>query len=175
MIPIQDEFIAMILPTLKQKRIKEMKQYIQHGTISCYQHSIAVAYYSFLFIRKLHIRCDEAALVRGALLHDYYLYDWHEKADWHRWHGFHHPNTALRNASCDFALNRREKEIIRKHMWPLTIVPPTCREAWIVNTVDTMSSVIEFLMNKRPFHALENKWFAHSSIIEARLHNSNIK
>lgn len=167
---LQAEFISMIMPLIKQKRIEEMKQYIQHGSVNCYRHSVAVAYYSFLFIRKLHIRCDEAALIRGALLHDYYLYDWHEKAEWHRWHGFHHPNTALHNANGDFLLNEREQEIIRKHMWPLTLIPPTCREAWIVNVVDSISSIMEFLMNRRPFHALEDKWFAHSTIIEDRLH-----
>ncbi len=167
--PIQEEFHTKIAPLLKQKRIAEMKQYIQHGSISCYQHSIAVAYYSFLIIRKLRIRCDESALIRGALLHDYYLYDWHEAADWHRWHGFRHPNTALRNASCDFTLNKCEQDIIRKHMWPLTIIPPTCREAWIVNIVDTVCSIMEFIMNKKPFHFLEHRWFPHFMIVETRL------
>lgn len=168
MTPLQAEFCSLLLPLLSQKRIGEMKQYIQHGSISCYQHSIAVAYYSFWLVRKLHIHCDEAALVRGALLHDYYLYDWHEKADWHRWHGFHHPHVAFLNAEHDFQLTQREREIIRKHMWPLTVIPPTCREAWVVNLVDTLSSIMEFLMKRRMFHGLESRWFAHSQMIEKR-------
>lgn len=36
-------------------------------------------------------------------------------------------------------------EIIRKHMWPFTIAPPTCREAWIVTAADKYCSLPEML------------------------------
>ena len=38
-----------------------------------------------------------------------------------------------------------EKDIIKKHMWPLTIVPPVCREAWIVTMADKYCSLMETL------------------------------
>ena len=72
-----------------------MDAFIQHGNTSCLSHCIAVAYVSFSLARKLHIRCDETSLIRGALLHDYFLYDWHEKNAGHQWHGFHHAKKAL--------------------------------------------------------------------------------
>jgi len=162
--PLHTEFYTCIQTLLQEKQVMAMRNYTQHGTINCLEHSVAVAYYSFWFVRKLHIRCDEAALIRGAMLHDYFLYDWHEKADWHKWHGFRHPKFALQNAAADFDLSKREMEIIRKHMWPLTLIPPTCREAWIVNGIDTLSSIMETFMDKRPFSGLKDRWFAHNRL-----------
>ena len=81
-------------------------------------------------------RLDEEKLVRGALLHDYFLYDWHQKDPSHRLHGFRHPKTALGNAQRDYYLNWKEKNIIARHMFPLIPVPPQCREAWIVCLAD---------------------------------------
>lgn len=162
---LQLEFDQLIKALLQEQRIQEMNNYIQHGSITCLKHSIAVAYYSLWLVRKAHIKCDEHALVRGALLHDYFLYDWHDAEDWHKWHGFRHPKFALQNAKSDFILTKREEDIIRKHMWPLTIIPPRYREAWIVNGMDTCSSIVEVLMEHKPFHGLEKRWF-HLSYID---------
>ena len=85
------------------------------------------------------------ALVRGALLHDYFLYDWHEKDASHRWHGFHHPAAALKNASADFGLSPRERDVIAKHMFPLTLRPPRFRESWIVCLADKWCALEETL------------------------------
>lgn len=111
-----------------------------------------VARYSLLISEKLKISCNKRDLVRGALLHDYFLYDWHDKNHVNplRLHGFHHPGIALRNAGKEYVLSDREKDIIKKHMWPLTIVPPMCREAWIVTAADKYCSLLETLRLRRP-------------------------
>lgn len=130
---------------LQSPNFRSTRSYIQHGNMTVYNHCINVAKYSVAISRKLHIPCNQRALIRGALLHDYFLYDWHDKE--HRGiqnlHGFYHPGIALTNASREYRLTLREKEIIRKHMWPLTVVPPTCREAWIVTTADKWCSLLE--------------------------------
>ena len=41
------------------------------------------------------------------------------------------------------------KDIIKKHMWPLTIIPPACREAWIVTAADKYCSLLETLKLRR--------------------------
>ena len=81
--------------------------------------------------------------MRGALLHDYFLYDWHEKDPEHRLHGFHHPSTALKRASEDFRLSELERDIILHHMFPLTLFPPRSREAMIVCVVDKWCGIYE--------------------------------
>ncbi len=49
----------------------------------------------------------------------------------------------MRNAIRDYELTELEKDIIKKHMWPLTVVPPGCREAWIVTMADKWCSLLE--------------------------------
>ena len=130
----------------------ETKQYIQHGEVSVYLHSVMVALSSYKMAKTLHIRIDERSLIRGALLHDYFLYDWHDGKPARRIHGFTHPGIALENAERDFELNDIERDIIRCHMFPLTIKPPTYREAVIVCLVDKYLSILETL-NRRVLSA----------------------
>lgn len=125
--------------------IHEMNNYIQHGHTSCLDHSLLVAYYSYYFARRLHLTIDYKSIIRGALLHDFFLYDWHEKGDRKGLHGFTHPRVALTNAEKHFLLNTKEKEIILKHMWPLTLKLPHYKETYIVSLADKYCSIIEIL------------------------------
>jgi uncharacterized protein len=36
------------------------------------------------------------SLIRGALLHDYFLYDWHKGKNRKKLHGFRHPGIAVK-------------------------------------------------------------------------------
>lgn len=132
---------------LESANFHKMKEYIQHGNMTVNGHVMNVARYSLALSDRLHIRCNRRELVRGALLHDYFLYDWHkpDAKNPHRLHGFFHPGRALKNASMEYTLTSREKDIIKKHMWPLTAVPPVCREAWIVTAADKWCSLMETL------------------------------
>lgn len=123
------------------------RDYVQHGTIPVHRHCMDVAQYSLMLNRRLGIHCKERDLVRGALLHDYFLYDWHNKNrdNYQRLHGFYHPGIALKNAQKEYNLTPRERDIIVKHMWPLTVVPPMCREAWVVTAADKYCSILETL------------------------------
>ncbi len=140
------EFVTLAREILRGGRYAEMKQYYSHSDITVYTHCIKVAVAAFGFAVKHGIPCDKRALVRGALLHDYYLYDWHDPNKGFRWHGFKHHRFALRNAEHDFPLTRREREIIRAHMFPLTFwCVPRCREAWLVTIADKIIATEETL------------------------------
>ena len=132
---------------LHSRNHKSTRKAIQHGNVSVRRHAINVARYSLLINEKLGIKCNKRDLIRGALLHDYFLYDWHDKDHISplRLHGFFHPGIALRNAEKEYRLSTKEKDIIRKHMWPLTIVPPKCREAWVVSMADKYCSLMDTL------------------------------
>ena len=124
--------------------VQRMREYIQHGSVTTYQHCKNVALVSFWLNRRLHLHADETSLAVGALLHDFYLYDWHEKSTWHRWHGFSHPSRAWKNARRHFPMGAKEENIIRSHMWPL--IPwqiPKSREAVIVCLADKCCSLYE--------------------------------
>lgn len=125
--------------------MQSQKQYIQHGSVSVFEHCISVACLCIYIASRLHIKINERALVRGALLHDYFLYDWHVSDPSHRLHGFKHAKFALNNASRDFDLNHIERDIIKKHMFPLNIAPPKYKESIIVCIADKICATCETL------------------------------
>ena len=137
-------FNKLVKETAENSRLTEQHQHIQHGKTSCLLHSIAVAYYSFKFVnffRKNKVL--DNSLIRGALLQDYFLYDWHTGDEGTNLHGFLHPKRALENANKDFELNDIEANIIKNHMFPLTPVPPKYFESITVCLLDKICSIYE--------------------------------
>lgn len=136
-------FYKVLNETCVQSRLLDSKQYIQHGNTTVYEHSVAVAFHSYKLASQLKLQVNEESLIRGALLHDYFLYDWHEKNTHGRWHGFTHPKLAMKNAEKIFTLNEIEKDLIKRHMFPLTPMPPKYLEGMIVCLVDKVCSLDE--------------------------------
>ena len=134
---------------IESREALRMKKYVQHGTISTYDHCRNVVRVSYWLSRRLRIRVDERALARGAFLHDFYLYDWHDKDPSHRLHGFSHPGQACATARRYFKIGKKEAEIIRCHMWPLTLRHmPRSREALIVCAADKYCSLLETFLGR---------------------------
>lgn len=144
-VPDDTEYIACVEDILYNETVQSMREFPQHGRTSCLAHSIAVSYLSYLSCKRLGLNAHEAA--RGGLLHDLFLYDWHEhrKNTGNRFHGLTHPKIALENAEKEFDLTDLERDIIVKHMWPLTPVPPKYREGYIVAYHDKICSTKESL------------------------------
>lgn len=124
-------------------RFMDTKKYMQHGDTSIYEHSISVALLSCSIAETLNIKVNYKNMIRGALLHDYFLYDWHDKNNGVSLHGFTHPKAAWKNASKDFNLNKTEENIILRHMFPLVPLPPKYAESWIVCIADKISAASE--------------------------------
>ena len=136
----------------EDSKLRQMDNFIQHGNTTCLKHTVAVAYYSIKIAEFLGISYKKRDLIRGALLHDYFLYDWHDGAKGREIHGFTHPSKALLNAERDFTLTDTERDIIKKHMFPLTIIPPVCREGMIVCLADKLCSLYETFNRKNAYH-----------------------
>ena len=129
-----------------ESRLGMERRYYQHGVTTIFQHSINVACVSCKIAEKYHLDVDYYALIRGALLHDYFLYDWHVKDRSHRFHGFTHPRRALENADKEFQLTETERNMIYCHMFPRTPIPPSTKEAWIVCAADKICALSETMM-----------------------------
>lgn len=121
----------------------KQKEFIQHGKVTTYDHVMEVTDTCLLISDAFFKKVNEKALVKGALLHDYCLYDWHEDDDSHRLHGFRHPKVAAKNAERDFGLGKIEKDMISKHMFPLTVIPPKYKESWILCIADKICAAKE--------------------------------
>lgn len=140
-------FMRIAKPIAGDERVRRMVNYIQHGEKSTYDHCLSVAYTAFLINRRLHIGADEKSLVKAALLHDYFLYDWHTRGD--NLHGYHHPEIASRNAEKDFDISKGEKMMIETHMWPLTLFHmPRSKGAWVLTAADKICSSREVLEHR---------------------------
>lgn len=128
-----------------------MNAYFQHLGVSRLDHCISVAACSFRLSILLGLSVDRKSLIRGALLHDFFLYDWREQSGrrGRMMHGFTHPREALNTAQEHFELSETERNIILRHMWPLTVVPPSCREAFIVSAADKICTLRELLRVRR--------------------------
>ena len=152
-------FKSYLEEVMSKKKYGKMNRYIQHGNTTCLLHSIAVAYFSYRLCKFLKLKVHERELIRGALLHDYFLYDWHAKYKPTKDLGLHgriHPTIALFNARRDFNVGRIEADIIGKHMFPLTFHPPKYKESVIVCLVDKFCSIYE-IFSKRAYIEIAEK------------------
>jgi len=147
---LETQFIDTARPLLELPEVAKLSQCNHHRGKTRLEHVKEVAYLSFLWGKRLSLDCD--AIVRGALLHDLFYYDWLHEGP--RLHGFRHHNIALRNARKITPLTEKEADIIKKHMWPLTVVPPRYMESLVVSLVDTFCSARDYLnVKKQDKHA----------------------
>jgi len=126
---------------LNNKHINKLEEFSHHGKVTRLEHSMAVAYECFRLVKALKLKVDMKSMIRGALLHDFFLYDL--KKERINNHFLTHPLVAFNNASNEFELNKIEKDIILKHMWPLTVAFPRYKESYIVSFVDKYSTLKE--------------------------------
>lgn len=155
----KDRVTAILGPLISHPRVQEMKKYIQHGSVTTYEHCMSVATECYEYVLRHGSRVNVEALVRAAFLHDFYLYDWHERGDGsHRLHGFRHARRAAANARREFGISKLEDRIIRSHMWPLTFFAfPRSREGWILTYIDKKVSWRETLKQRSRKYAAPEK------------------
>ena len=155
---IELEFINIAETLLENSALRALSQFDHHRGKTRLEHVREVAYLSFQWGRRLSLDCN--AIVRGALLHDLFYYDWLHEGP--RFHGFRHHNIALKNAHKVTCLSKKEEDIIKKHMWPLTVIPPVYMESLIVSVIDTFCSARDYIdfkehkKTKKPVAVLGN-------------------
>lgn len=145
---LPEESAALYDNILNDERVLIMRKYRQHGQTSTYEHCINVTRASCRIAVRFGL--DSSCLnniIIGAMLHDFYLYDWHTtRFRKEGLHGFSHPKVALKNADALFNLNDKQRNIIQSHMFPLTLLhPPKCKEAWVVVIADKYCAVQEYI------------------------------
>ena len=136
------EFQSIIDKLITNDTVQQMKNYRQHYETSCFDHCYMVAYYCYLICKKYSL--DYKSATRAAMLHDLFLYDWRvNQPNVKGLHAFTHGKIACTNACKLFDLNEKEKDMIIKHMWPLTIQFPNSLEGFILTFVDKYCAMSE--------------------------------
>ena len=137
-----EEFQSIVYELISNETVQQMKKYRQHCDTSCFDHCYMAAYYCYLICKKYNL--DYISATRAAMLHDLFLYDWRvRQPDRKGLHAFTHGKTACENACKLFDLSKKEQDIIKKHMWPVTISFPRSIEGFILTFVDKYCAVSE--------------------------------
>lgn len=135
-------FVEIAQPLLEHPSVIKLKDSNHHLGKSRLDHVLEVSWKAFRISKLLSM--DYEATVRGALLHDLFYYDWLRGGP--RWHGPRHPLIALQNARKITLLSAKEEDIIKKHMWPLCVIPPRYPESWVVCFTDIYCSWRDYLV-----------------------------
>ena len=139
------EFKSIIKDIISNPNIIALKEHVQHASNSRFYHCLYVSYCTYIICKKLKL--DYTSAARGAMLHDFYFYDWRNKnvEGQKKFHAYRHPRIALNNANDIFELNSIEQDIILKHMWPVTLAFPRYIESYIVTFIDKYCATHEIL------------------------------
>lgn len=151
---LRQEFYACISDLIQSPEVLAMDRISQHSqAVSRLEHSLYVSYVGFLLCRFLGL--DQRAAARGGLLHDMHPWTRDEAFAFRARLLLIHPKLALENATDAFALTNKEKDIIVKHMWPLTLAFPRYAESYLVSLADKICAVSEMVALYRLMHIEE--------------------
>ncbi len=159
--PLFDEWFKIVEPILKNDEFQKRKLFPHHHNMSVWEHSILVSFKSYKVSKRFKVNSINCAI--AGLLHDFYPWSWMynealEELDngkylievWTKHplfkrHGFTHAKAAAENYIKYFPEyeNKRITNSIKRHMFPLNIVPPRYKEGYIVTMVDKFNSFKE--------------------------------
>lgn len=130
--------------------LERLKKITHHKSTTRFQHCVNVSYYGYRICRTL--RLDARSAARAGLLHDLFYYDRQKynavRVKGQPKHSRMHSDIALKNASHITSINPKERDMIVKHMWPVTRPMPKYRETYIITFVDKGCAVLEFCIPK---------------------------
>ena len=149
----------------------QKRRLFKHHTKSVWDHCIEVSFKSYKCALKFN--ADARVCAIAGMLHDFYPYAWqyseelenydkryldrlNRKEPFFKNHGFTHAREAYENYLKYFKEldDKRISNCILRHMYPLNIIPPKYKEAWIVTLIDKKVSIkdtnyiIKAILNK---------------------------
>lgn len=137
---IDDEFLSIVDEILIEKEFEKLKNLVHHG-LNRYDHSVKVAYYSYKISKFLKL--DVKSTARAGLLHDFFEIPDESNKKERLKSTFKHPKIAVENSKKLFELNKKEENIIKCHMFPVTLYLPRYKESWVVSITDKVVSLLD--------------------------------
>lgn len=159
--PSFDEWFMIVKDILLNDEFQKKKYFMHHHNLTVWDHSILVSFKAFKMAKG--IGADYRICAIAGLLHDFYTYAWLyseelEHIDNGKYlkeigvrkplfkiHGFTHGADAAANYIKYFPEleDDRITDSIKKHMFPMTIIPPKYIEGYILTSVDKLNSIKE--------------------------------
>lgn len=159
--PLFDNWLTIVENVLLNDEFQKRKLFLHHHNMSVWDHSILVSFNSYLVGRYFHADLKVCAI--AGLLHDFYSQAWlstpelenlengkytislKEKKPLFKMHGFVHARDAAENYVKYFPEleNKKITNSIKRHMFPLNIIPPRYKEGFIITMIDKWNSVHE--------------------------------
>jgi len=137
------EFVEAVMPVMDPDSVAWMRSQRHHLRVTVLEHSLFVAYMSFLMARHWK-KCDPVQAAQAGFLHDLYLYDPKVHGSHEGTQCFAHPEHALVNSVKLFPwLSERERNAIVSHMFPLARHLPRYGESWAVICSDKICAILE--------------------------------
>lgn len=151
-----EKYVSITDDLLSDKLVDSMKQYHHHKNINTHFHSVYVSYNVMKMCSALNEKRIKE-IVRAALLHDFYLYEWYtEKHD--EYHIWYHPKQAVKNIESHFGkLSPLQKNMILSHMFPTCVELPKSRGAWLLTIADKRCATEDYLKLSTRFIPIYNK------------------
>ena len=148
------KYQSIIRDIISNKEFEEIENIIHHGTTRLV-HSKRVSYCSYKI--AVFLRLNSESCARAGLLHDFFT-SAEDRTKIQRFIStFTHPKYALKNASAFFELTDLEKDIIRKHMFPINLSIPKYAESWLVSFVDKIVTIYDFISSRKIIKKLSHR------------------
>ncbi|MBQ9228028.1 MAG: HD domain-containing protein [Eubacterium sp.] len=130
-----DRFLEYTGDLLRDQSVQSMKEYKHHREVSTHFHSLFVSYTVMKLCERFHAK-EERQIVRAALLHDFYLYEWYTEKHEEK-HIWYHPKQSVKNIEARFgALSEMQRNMILAHMFPMSYETPASTGAWLLTLAD---------------------------------------
>lgn len=145
-----DGYYKCVSDIINSTELARLKGITHHISTTRFQHCLNVSYYTYLICKKLNL--DARAAARAGLLHDLFYYD-RKKYNRSRTkgqlsHSSMHARLAAEHAAELTEISALERDMIEKHMWPMTRPLPRYKESYIITLTDKYCAILEFCIPK---------------------------
>ena len=150
------KYVELTGDLLSDDLVKSMKTYRHHGEISTHYHSVYVSYNVLKACER--IKADhEREIVRAALLHDFYLYEWYTEKHSEN-HIYYHPKESVKNIESHFGeLSDLQRNMILSHMFPTAKTMPHYLGSWLLTLTDKRCATLDYLGISKNFEGVYNE------------------
>lgn len=140
---LKKEILRLGGDIVKSDRFQKAWKISHHVRYNVAVHSLEAACYALRIARWLKrrgINVNEEDAVRAALLHDIGMTEDRVSSSPSYMKAYSHPRAGYRIAKEEFHANKVQLEAIKRHMWPICVLPPLHLIGWIVLTADKASA-----------------------------------